>query len=92
MAADATSTQRQVFVYAEDAISFAEAVLRGNGVSADDATIIADALVQADLRGLGSHGINRLPSYMARIRHGVLDPTAQPTVKTVTPVVSLVSL
>ena len=81
-----------VLVRAENARSFVEAVLRGNGVKDDNAAIIADCLVQADLRGVESHGINRIPSYLARVRNAVLDPTAEPTLTQVTPVVAQVSL
>jgi LDH2 family malate/lactate/ureidoglycolate dehydrogenase len=35
-------------------------------------------------------GINRIPSYMARIRQGVLDPKATPTFEKITPVVGQV--
>ena len=80
-----------VHVRHEDAQAFAEAILQANDVSRDNATIIARALVQADLRGVDSHGINRLPSYMSRVRNGVLDPTAEPTLTHMTPVVGLVS-
>lgn len=78
------------YVSASDARSFTRAVLEGNGVSAEHASIIADCLVAADLRGVDSHGINRLPSYLSRIRQGVLDPKAQPTLHEVTPVVARV--
>jgi len=47
--------------------------------------------VQADLRGVDTHGINRIPSYMARVRQGVLDPLATPLLTKVTPVVAQVS-
>lgn len=33
-------------------------------------------------------GCNRLPSYMKRVRQGVLDPKAQIDIKQITPVVS----
>lgn len=75
----------------EDAQSFAEALLEANGVSKKNATIIASGLVQADLRGVDSHGINRLTSYLSRVRNGVLDPKAEPTLEQITPVVALVS-
>lgn len=52
--------------------AFAKSVLVSYGVSTDRADIVADALVLADLRGVDSHGINRLPSYVARIKAGVL--------------------
>jgi LDH2 family malate/lactate/ureidoglycolate dehydrogenase len=82
---------KPVIVRNEDAQAFAEALLQANGVSETNATIIARGLVQADLRGVDSHGINRLPSYLSRVRNGVLDPRAEPTITQATPVVALVS-
>ncbi|KAJ9165737.1 Malate/L-lactate dehydrogenase [Coniochaeta hoffmannii] len=81
---------KTVHVRHEDAQAFAQAILQANGVSKDNAAIIASGLVQADLRGVDSHGINRIPSYMSRVRNGVLDPAAKPTLTQVTPVVGLV--
>lgn len=85
-----TEEQRKYYVRHTDARKFVEAVLRGNGVPEDHATIVADCLVQADLRGVDTHGINRIPSYMARIREGVLNARASPTLQQVTPVVAQV--
>ncbi|PYH43770.1 Ldh family oxidoreductase [Aspergillus saccharolyticus JOP 1030-1] len=65
-------------------------ILTANGVSPADATIIANCLIQADLRGVDTHGSNRIPSYMARIRQGVLNPSATPTLTQITPVVASV--
>jgi LDH2 family malate/lactate/ureidoglycolate dehydrogenase len=78
-------------VTASDAQSFVEGVLTGNSVSKENASIIAKCLVQADLRGVDTHGINRIPSYMDRIRRGVLDPEATPSLTKITPVVAQVS-
>jgi LDH2 family malate/lactate/ureidoglycolate dehydrogenase len=77
-------------VSAANARSFVEGILVGNGLSKPDATIIADCLIQADLRGVDTHGMNRIPSYMARIRQGVLDPKAVPELVQITPVVAQV--
>ncbi|KAI9727429.1 MAG: hypothetical protein M1834_008373 [Cirrosporium novae-zelandiae] len=77
-------------VNANDAHTFVQSVLVGNGVPRENARIVANCLVQADLRGIDTHGINRIPSYMARIRQGVLDPKASPTLNKVTPVVAQV--
>ncbi|KAM0719950.1 hypothetical protein Q7P37_004085 [Cladosporium fusiforme] len=74
----------------QDATTFVTSVLQGNGVSPEHAGIIAKCLVAADLRGVDTHGINRIPSYMARIRQGVLDPSAQPTLTETTPVIAQV--
>ncbi|KAK8080138.1 malate/L-lactate dehydrogenase [Apiospora hydei] len=76
---------RKLYVTAADAQAFTEAVLRGNGAPADHARTVAECLVAADLRGVDTHGVNRLPSYMARVRSGVLDAAAVPTLAQVTP-------
>ena len=43
-----------------------------------DARLVADTLVQADLWGHQSHGVLRLPWYLARLRTGVCAAVAQP--------------
>lgn len=83
-----TSPLRPIRVSADAARSFVQSLLQKHRVSQKDSSIIAQCLVDADLRGVDSHGINRIPSYISRIRHGVLDPTASPTLKQITPVVS----
>ncbi|KAF9739171.1 hypothetical protein PMIN06_002284 [Paraphaeosphaeria minitans] len=85
----ATAEQKQ-YVTAADARAFVEAVLVGNGVTPQNAAIVARCLVAADLRGVDTHGMNRIPSYMERIRQGVLDGLATPEVTQITPVVSQV--
>lgn len=80
--------ETKVYVEASEATRFVEAVLQGNGVSAANAAIVAKCLVSADLRGVDTHGINRIPSYMERIRQGVLDAKAEPELKQITPVVA----
>lgn len=81
----------KVIVRHEAAEEFVVALLEASGVSRRNAEIVARGLVQADLRGVESHGINRIPSYLSRIRNGVLDPRAEPTLIQVTPVVAQVS-
>ncbi|KAF2763015.1 malate/L-lactate dehydrogenase [Pseudovirgaria hyperparasitica] len=78
---------RRVVITDKNARAFVEKILVANGVPSENALIVADCLVQADLRGVDSHGINRIPSYMARIRNGVLSASASPLVKQVTPAV-----
>ncbi|KAJ5362190.1 Malate/L-lactate dehydrogenase [Penicillium brevicompactum] len=81
---------RKVYVPAEQARAYARSLLVANGVPEGNAETIARCLVEADLRGVDTHGINRLPSYMKRLRQGVMDPQASPTVETKTPVVAMV--
>ncbi|KAG9663867.1 Malate/L-lactate dehydrogenase, partial [Aureobasidium melanogenum] len=85
-----SETTPKVLVSQENANAYVKAVLQANGVSEQDATTIAHCLVAADLRGVDTHGVNRIPSYLARVRQGVLDPKVQPTIVNQTPVVAQV--
>ncbi|KAI9665130.1 MAG: hypothetical protein M1831_002140 [Alyxoria varia] len=77
-------------ISAVSAVSFTANVLQSYGVAEGNAQTISKALVAADLRGVESHGINRLPSYIARINSKALDPKAVPTIQQVTPAAALV--
>ena len=50
--------------------SLVTAMLAKVGVPDDDAVLVAHSLIQADLRGMNSHGILRLPIYMDRLKAG----------------------
>lgn len=43
-------------------------------VPAEDARIVAEHLVEADLRGVHSHGVIRVPTYVQRIGEGKINP------------------
>ena len=81
---------KRIYIAPDEARRFITDVLTSNNVPTDNAAIIAKCLTAADLRGVDTHGMNRIPSYMERIRRGVLDPAAQPTLTKITPVVSQV--
>ena len=49
-------------------------------VAGEDAALVADSLVQADLWGHGSHGMLRLPWYAARLRSGAMAARTDPAV------------
>jgi len=46
------------------------------GTPPDDACMLADMLVKANLMGLDSHGVLRIPQYVSEIRQGVIRPGA----------------
>jgi LDH2 family malate/lactate/ureidoglycolate dehydrogenase len=56
--------------------SLAERIAVGAGVAPDDAAILADSLVDADVHGISTHGISRLNIYVRRIQRGLIDPRA----------------
>ncbi|KAF4968431.1 hypothetical protein FSARC_4228 [Fusarium sarcochroum] len=90
MADNQDAASQKFPIASSEARRFVEDVLKGNGVPADNAVIIARCLIAADLRGVDTHGMNRIPSYMERIRQGVLNASAQPIVNQVTPAVAQV--
>lgn len=55
-------------VAAPDLIQACQRILEKAGVPADQAAIIADAIVEGDLRGVQSHGVLRLSAYVHRVR------------------------
>lgn len=68
---------------------FATRVFQALGLPQQDARTIAEDLVAADLRGLASHGVARIPIYSRRIREGVVNPTPNMIEEKVTPVAAL---
>lgn len=60
------------------------------GVPRDDAAILADALVEADVQGTSTHGVSRLNIYLQRIREGLIDPKAELRVEKRRPAVLVV--
>ena len=57
--------------------AFAAAVMAAAGCSAAEADIVAEVLVEADLRGVFSHGVMRLTPYTEWIREGRMRPGAE---------------
>ena len=68
----------------------AEKALCVQGVAAANAQLQADLLIEAELRGLPSHGLQRLPRLVARLRAGLADPVASGTVRETRPAVLMV--
>jgi L-2-hydroxycarboxylate dehydrogenase (NAD+) len=64
---------------AEDLTRYATAMFLGAGMSQADAALIAGDLVKANLRGVDSHGVSRIPMYLERLRRGLVNP--RPEVK-----------
>jgi ureidoglycolate dehydrogenase (NAD+) len=52
--------------------SFAREVLVAVGLTEEDAATVAGSLVAADLRGVATHGVVRLPIYVERMRRGLI--------------------
>lgn len=59
---------------------FASVCYRALGVKPDDALLLADTLVQADLWGHQSHGVMRLFWYAARLKSGATNAASTPKI------------
>lgn len=67
-------THSQPVVGADALRDFASAILCKIGVPARRAELVADSLVDANLRGVDSHGVHILPYYVKQLRSGNVDP------------------
>ena len=56
----------------EKLTTFTAACLEKLGVARADARLVAETLVAANLRGVDSHGVVRLPHYATRLRNGTV--------------------
>jgi LDH2 family malate/lactate/ureidoglycolate dehydrogenase len=74
-----------VLVPADRAGAFAVRLLEAHGVPSADAEVVARCLVRADLRGVDSHGVIRLPGYLHRLRLGLINPAPSLEPRRVTP-------
>lgn len=71
-------------IYRDDLARWIEAILDHHGVPADHSRIVADCLSAADMKGVFSHGVARLPIYLRRLRHKLIDPAVTPLTVTET--------
>lgn len=65
-------------IRAEQLNELSASVMRKNGCNEAEAAIVAEVLVEADLRGIFSHGTARLKRYVDHIASGVIRPDTEP--------------
>jgi LDH2 family malate/lactate/ureidoglycolate dehydrogenase len=71
----------EVTLRADDVVAYCAALFERAGMPADDARLASLQLVTADLRGVESHGIVRVPIYVERLQRGAMD--ARPAMRVV---------
>lgn len=72
-------------VSVERATELATTFLCRHSVSRENAKAVANALVIAEMSGLGSHGLSRLSAYAEQARAGKVDGFAKPRIRTESP-------
>ncbi|PLB44931.1 putative malate dehydrogenase [Aspergillus steynii IBT 23096] len=71
-----------------EATKFATHLLAKSGLSEEDAKSMAECLVLADVRGVDTHGLARLPQYLERVSKGRVNATPRIQITEKTPVVA----
>jgi LDH2 family malate/lactate/ureidoglycolate dehydrogenase len=66
--------ERTILIAEADLNNFCREVLERLDLPADEAGLVADCIVEADLRGVHSHGMIRFPVYVRRLQAGVFNP------------------
>jgi acetolactate synthase-1/2/3 large subunit len=76
-----TARSSKVRVSADDLRALVSGIFAARGVREPGADTMAGALVWANLRGIDSHGVSRVPRYLELFDKGESVPGAEPTVK-----------
>ena len=66
-------------IHAQPLQTFAASAFANAGMPRKDAELEAEVLVWANLRGIDSHGVIRIPGYLDRIDQGLMNP--QPNIE-----------
>jgi LDH2 family malate/lactate/ureidoglycolate dehydrogenase len=90
MHTESETPQEYVYSAPDAVLEFGFNMMKAVGLPANDAKIVAECLVQADLRGVNTHGVVRIPSYTPRVSKGLINPNPNIKINRVTPVAASV--
>jgi ureidoglycolate dehydrogenase (NAD+) len=86
MGTASSRTERAAPIATSEALKrFATDIFARNGLPQSDAALVADVLVWANLRGVDSHGVMRIPRYVDLIESGDMNPRPAIKVRKETP-------
>jgi LDH2 family malate/lactate/ureidoglycolate dehydrogenase len=83
-------SSQPTYLSADNLRVFARTVFTRYDLPEADAQRVAEGLVKANLRGLDSHGVARIPIYCERLRRRCINPRPVIKIQAVTPVVARV--
>ena len=70
----------------EKLVELGKKIFMTTGLNSEDAQILCESLVRADMKGIKSHGMVRVPDYMLLLEKGIVDAKAKTEVVKETPV------
>ena len=88
---DYRETSNEILVSYEELFEIGTKSLEIVGLSREDAETTVEVLLCADLRGVDTHGIQRLLMYIPRMRKGLMNPKPKIEVHSLAPAVKVVS-
>ena len=77
-------------INSSDAYKLTVAIFSACGATAEEANTVADHLIGANLRGVDSHGMIRIPQYVQDVHTGVIKPGAEISLEHETPLSAVV--
>ena len=60
---------------------FYDRIIQAVGTPSEEAAMVADGLIDADLHGIDSHGALRIPSYIKVAKDGRIRASSRPTIE-----------
>jgi LDH2 family malate/lactate/ureidoglycolate dehydrogenase len=73
-------TEQEPRVDGDGLLTLVTAIFRQVGMDEPDARLLAGSLVAADLSAVHSHGVLRVPEYVAKLTRGGVDPRGRPRI------------
>ena len=75
-----SKNETSLHVSSDDLRALAETIFRKRGVPKKDAVLVADILIEANLRGHDSHGVIRIPNWIKGLDCGALKSVCEPLI------------
>ena len=73
-----SETERRI--NSDELLTLVTTIFERCGMSTKDAGLLADSLVDADLKGVHSHGVLRVPEYIKKLTHDGVNPQGRPKI------------
>jgi LDH2 family malate/lactate/ureidoglycolate dehydrogenase len=74
------ATEKECRIDASELRTAVREIFERCGMDSPEAALLADTLVAADLRGVHSHGVLRVPEYVKKLRSGGVNPQGRPRI------------
>ncbi|WP_432645054.1 L-sulfolactate dehydrogenase [Methanobrevibacter sp.] len=75
----------------DNEIALVKEILKKLGASEEDQELVAEATIDADLKGFTSHGLGRFPQYLISIKAGTINLEDNITIEKETPAMALIN-